>query len=448
MIKLGKSESKNDDSVKTKVVAFGFDQCGFEVDSYKKISNGFEYNFVKYDTHTDINQYDICIIPSGIFEELERRSNYMDSYVNCNFDKARLLEFERMILNFIRNKKTLIFLMTEIVKEISAGSYRTQNIEETDLAKKYLLSFFPRSESRNEVPHLNHNRNEFQKFTEKYGVGKTLILTGYNSELEFTPLISSGSSTFGVELLDKRLFFLPYHTTKYNFQSLHDLISSTVESATSYIQNHTVNVPDWVKDYNFTSEELCNKKIIELEKEIEEESNKLAKIEGYKSILCNQSDALAIEVTKILKSFFGLNIDDIDEKLDDFSILNDENNVICSGEIKGVAGNCKRKYLSQLNANRDMKEYPDGTKGLLVINDNLKIKTIPEKFETDIPNDCLVYSIKENINIIRTIDLINLMKLHEENSIEERLTLINSFITGEPGWIKCDGESFEIVKNK
>lgn len=440
-----KDEVKNN----IRVLVFGFDQCGFTLTTEKRESlNGIEYNYVPYSQHVDLAEYDVCVVPSGIFESIERYSSYMGTHEGCKYDKERLLEFDRMVINFLKNRKVLIFLMSDIRKEIDIGSYRTSDISETDLAKKMLLGFFPLSASHQVQPHLKHNRNEFQKYTEKYGVGKTRVFSN-DKDLNFTTLISSQSDeVFGVELIDKRLFFLPYHTTKKDFKSLSDLLSLAVESVTNYIQNHTVNIPEWVKSFSFANEVSIQKKIAELKELIEVETEKQVELDSCKSILCNQGDPLAVEIIKILKKFFGLIVDDKDEKLDDFSILNEKGEIICSGEIKGVAGDCKRQYLSQLNANRDMKDYPVGMKGLLIINDGMKIKTISDKGSTTISNDCLIYALKENINILRTIDLLNLMVLVEDKTIDERRALFNKLLVGEAGWIKCDSSKMEIVRSK
>ncbi len=432
---------------RTKVLAFGFDRCNFDCYVASRVSNEFEIIFARYDEHVDLNDYEICIIPSGIFETIERRSSLITDAVFHSYDKQRLLEFERMIMNFIKSKKILIFLISETIRKLRLNDLNTKKIEDSDLAKKYLLGFFPNSSSKFEEPHLKHNKNEFQKYTEKYGVGKTLIIPDSYSEkkVEYTRLISDGSNNYGVELLEKKLFFLPYHTTQKSFESLYSLITITIESVTNYILNNTVNIPDWVKNYQFTSEKNCNLRIIELEKQIEVESKKLEELERFKSILCNQGDSLVSEVVKILRSFFGQEVDDKDEKLDDFSILNEDGVVICSGEIKGVSGNCKRAYLSQLNANRDMKDYPDEMKGLLIINDNLKNRDIRKKFESEIPNDCLKYAMKENINIVRTIDLLNMMKIYELKSMHDRKLFFKKLILGGSGWLKCDGETIELI---
>lgn len=441
-------ELQKTSKISSRVLSFGFDGCGFTLDGYPKIvTNGIEYNFVQYDSHVDLNEFDVCIIPSGIFESITRRSNFMENFEICKFDHEKLLEFERMVVNFLKNKKVIIFLMSGIKKQINGEGYSTPDISHTDLAKKMLLNLFPQSGSIREEPHLKHNRNEFQKFTEKYGIGKTRIYS--YADIESTTLISSASgSVFGVELFDKRLFFLPYHTTNKDFNSLNDLSVLATESVLNYIQNHTVNIPEWVKAFTFIGESSIQEKITELKKSIDVELEKLIALDGYKSLLCNQGDPLAIEVVKVMKSYFGLNVDDKDEKLDDFSILDDAGEVLCSGEIKGVAGDCKRQYLSQLNANRDMKGYPEGTKGLLIINDGMKIKTISEKFLTAIANDCLIYAEKESINIIRTIDLLNIMALLEDKTLVERKEFLTKLLKGKAGWIKCDSTKVEIVKAK
>ena len=112
--------------------------------------------------------------------------------------------------------------------------------------------------------------------------------------------------------------------------------------------------PDWIYKYNFDDDAIQNNNIeqakeqIKIQKEIIDKANqKLQKNLHYKSILCNNSDALVEVVFEILEYIFDISLSDFnDEKKEDFLFKKEDTTYI--GEIKGVTSNVKYENISQL----------------------------------------------------------------------------------------------------
>lgn len=115
-----------------------------------------------------------------------------------------------------------------------------------------------------------------------------------------------------------------------------------------------VEFPDWLYKYNFYDDETQKSNIekakeqIKIQKEIINQADK--KIQDnmrYKSILCNNSDALVEVVFEILEFIFDISLDEFnDEKQEDFLFKKD--GITYIGEIKGVTSNIKYEHISQL----------------------------------------------------------------------------------------------------
>lgn len=115
-----------------------------------------------------------------------------------------------------------------------------------------------------------------------------------------------------------------------------------------------VEFPDWLYKYNFYDDETQKSNIeeakeqIKIQKEIINQAYK--KIQDnmrYKSILCNNSDALVEVVFEILEFIFDISLDEFnDEKQEDFLFKKD--GITYIGEIKGVTSNIKYEHISQL----------------------------------------------------------------------------------------------------
>ena len=416
-----------------KILIYGFDKLGFELPLTDHTSNQNVYKFKGCSSQVELLDFDYIIICSGAFEKFIEKRETFDFYWDCESDEEGISAFERMIRNCLKKNKKIIFLMNEFERYLKG-----QNLSHTDLAKKWLLNFFPYSKKISNQSFLTHKRNEFQTYVENYGVGKIQIVEDNNDpDLEFTRLITDNhDNIFGVEL-NKDLFFLPFQTTAKDPESLIKMAILVHKAVSDYVANYELNLPEWVLEFNFKSEKNLNEEIENLEKQLLNRRNALEKNNSYKSILANQGDTLANMVVNILKNYFDFDVRDYNEKLEDFEIIDENGEVIVSGEVKGVAKSCARKHISQLITNRDVREHNfEKVKGMFIINDWRTKKKIEDKVATEIPHDCINVAQNNNVVIMRTIDLLNYMKSVEGLSKEERGEKFIKLVMNSTGHLK------------
>lgn len=172
--------------------------------------------------------------------------------------------------------------------------------------------------------------------------------------------------------------------------------------------------PKWFEKICFNGDDKARKMIETKTKEIEnaqqiiaEQKEILNNNNYYKSILFETGDTLVKIVFDIIKDITGLDLSTfVDKKKEDFNCLLDDTYYV--GEIKGVSDNVKRKYLSELEDNK--QDFLDRNnvsfaKGLLIINHQRG--KAPEDREEVYP-DQIAYAKKDELLIIESTTLLDI----------------------------------------
>ena len=146
----------------------------------------------------------------------------------------------------------------------------------------------------------------------------------------------------------------------------------------------------------------------------------------------------------VLENFFGLKVDPTDQNREDAKILDDQGDVLAIVEIKGTTKGIKREYINQVDSHRERNELPLSMPGVLMINNEMSIEGITERLATAVDDEQIKHAQNLNILIVRTIDLLFLMK-HLENDPERKNKLIN-LLTAGGGWLKADSQKYEMIK--
>lgn len=144
-----------------------------------------------------------------------------------------------------------------------------------------------------------------------------------------------------------------------------------------------------------------------------------------------------------MEDFFQLKVDPIDENREDAKVIDEEGNVLVMIEVKGTKKGIKREYISQVNFHRDRNELPASVPGVLFINNEMSIVGIDKRLDTKVADDQIRYAKNLNTLIVRTIDLLFLMR-HLENTLDRKDGLMRLLLSGG-GWLKADLESYEVV---
>lgn len=439
------------DSVKTqKIYAYGFEQKDFLVPQEAIRDKNYEIEFLNFEDTHSLNEADGVIIPQGIFEMFD--SSHVPlvgtSYHAKVKDSDLLLQREKELLNLLEKGGWVCFLLLEaIIDKLPSNNihYHDKDISSYDLCKRLLNRCRVYRNLLSAEARINTHTNEFINYMEKFGIAKTYFDFYYCDKNLIYPIASTESNRVISFAYNSNSFFLPFHSVNKDKQTLNSLTKLIVESILDFRRRIDISIPEWAHQFKFSNEESLISEINEHKKEIINLEKKLVVWENYKSILCFTGNLLCQAVINVLESYFGLNIDPADEGKEDFKIINSPTEIIALSEVKGTDGSVKRPHINQLDSSRDLHQLTTAIPGVLIINNEMGIEDLNSRAKTKIPSEQIDYARSQNILIIRTIDLLYLMKLLESKSVKARGQELIRLINSGGGWLKVSEDKIELI---
>lgn len=423
---------------------YGLEKIGFAIPDGHIITNDIaNITFLKFKSETPLDSFTGVIVPSGIFESFtEQFDLYGDKGLAVYCDRDTLLQKQREILNLVNNGGWVCCLVGKIKDFVKAPGYATNNCKDTDLVKILLNTFdvdrkvFPGSAS------VHSTNDAFKKYIEQYGIAKTVLNIPYDNKHDYKVVAKDGDYTVGIDFLGN-FIFLPFHTTNFSLESAEELVNLLTSSLTDYLLKRTEEVPDWVNVFEFEEEVITQKKIDGLIKDFKDLQQVLTKYKKFKGILTQSGDTLKDTVVFLLRTYFNLNVTDVEDFKEDAIIRDTEGNKLVVVEIKGTKGGIKRKHINQLDDNRERVGLNLSTPGLLIINDQMGVESIPERHETSVAEEQVAHSKNMNILLLRTIDLLYLIRIFEKT--EDRKQKFIQLCMEGGGRLVADDKSFKII---
>jgi len=405
--------SSNQKKYFMKIAAYGFEKIGFHIpDGHILDTNKAKISFLHIDSEENLDSFGGVILPSGILESFKDQSDLEGRFIEVFCERDTLLQKEREIINLVNKGGWVCCLVDRIVDKVPYGNYREKNCNDTDIVKKLLNSFDIRRKGFSGTAAVKSTNDAFKRYIERYGVAKTILKLPYTNNYDKKILAKADEAIVGMDLLGS-FFFLPFHTTNYSQKNCEDLISCLTEALSDYLIKRIKEVPEWVSEFEFGKEGKLNNKINDLFKEIIEFQKELKQYRNYKGILTQSGDTLKDTVVDLLKSFFQLNVTDVEDFKEDAMIRNEEGEVIVVVEVKGTNGGIKRKYINQLDSNRERVGLGLATPGLLIINDQMGIESVSKRQETSVAEEQVAHSKNMNVILLRTIDLLFIIRNFE-----------------------------------
>lgn len=400
-----------------KIIAYGFEQIGFKIpDQSRLLTKNYRIEFVEYSSPKSLDSASGVIFPSGIFESFRDTPAFNGSpYTEVKYDRDVLLQREREIYNLASKNGWVCCLVTEIFDEVPQGDFRTEKCDDIDLAKKLLNAFSVKRIPFKGSAVVNATNNAFKRYIERYGVAKT-IFDLYYADKDRKVLAKSGDSVFGVEFFG-RFIFLPVHTTNFSEEVTKRLFTDLSGALSEYLQKRNSEIPSWANDFSFQREGVLDDEIKDQTEKVRAlEKEKMAWV-SYKGLITQSGDTLKDTAVSVLRSFFKLNVTDVEEFREDALIKDDDGNTAVVVEVKGTKGGVKRNHINQIDSNRERVGLTTSVPGLLIINDQMSIENIDQRSESSVAAENVVHAKNSNILIMRTIDMMYLMKNleHVEN---------------------------------
>jgi hypothetical protein len=430
------------------VFAYGFDQAGFTTTHGPiSINSSVSVQFVDFYSSINLNEADGVIVPQGIFEKIETRTDLFSGLFGEKtfvlVDKSLLLERERQVFNLLRDGKWICFLVGEITDQIAQGLH-SEPISDTDLCKRILNAFMidRRRRYRLEIPlELKVRDEEFEPYMSHYGRPTTVFELPQDLPTERHAIAWLGNGVVGMEI-DAQLFFLPFESTRRTLEVATHILTLLTPAINQYRRDRIIAVPDWVDEFHFKPEEPLYLEINDLLGKLNRLESELASLKDYKAILASSGIYLRNKLVALFESVFDLKVQCIDRE-ERFLVVKDDDSPVALVESEGIQGGVQTASIERLARARRQHGLRDLFPAALLINNDMAVTNVGERSATSIGSDVLQAAVQQNVLIMRTIDLLFLLN-HLEKSPNKKGRMLHLLTSGS-GWLKASTGSYDVI---
>jgi len=99
--------------------------------------------------------------------------------------------------------------------------------------------------------------------------------------------------------------------------------------------------------------------------------------------------------------------------------------------------------VNQVDSHRERLGLTDAVPGLLLINNQMDVPGIAKRQATQVALEQVRHARRMNVLIVRTIDLLHLMR-HLEDDVDKRAKFL-ALVRGGGGWLAADASGYRIV---
>ncbi len=425
--------NKDNNIRKYNILVYGAEMVNIDFNEDIDTKN-FKLVFEPYSTSKRFNDFDCVILFQGIFEEYKySNASYTRSRLLHKYDKNELDKRNNELRLLMKNNGFVCFLLNRPFRDDEDGNTLTS----TDLSKIGCNSRdISRYDLSNRTAGLNCKLNEFNNFIELHG--------GANSYFRFRDddyiTIAEKNNEIVGFILWEIFYYLPTLIPDHSYKEYFTLLADSLTSSYNKIVTST---PDWINDIKISNQidlEERKKLLTEDINLIDKEIDSLSK---YKMILAHDGDKLVKAVKNVLENGLNLTIDSNDVYKEDLKITDKDGNPEIFIEVKGTNKGIKREHVNQVDSHRERAELPNGFPGLLIINTNIKnARNVIEK-DKEPPTEQIIHAAKNNVLIIRTLDLLNLLNMYLNKNIDTD-EILEIFKT-KHGWLKVTDKSYEVI---
>lgn len=421
------------------ILVYGIDREGLSIPKKGSDLRNYKLSFEPFTTNKRFNDFDGVILFQGIFEDVKIENGLVESYANVRCYQDQLDKRKKEVQLLLENDGFVCFILCHPFFD----QYKQQHFAGTDLAKFHLnYTHFHRKNFDSRIALIRSKRSEFTKFLNLFGAASTYF-ENYNNSISWRIIAEFKGKVVGM-ILGEREFFVPGLVPDNDPIRIEEYFTSLAEALTSTLNKLVSEVPEWADMFHFEEELELKEKKNTLLKEAEKVGEQLGAFQEFKKVLLFDADLLVDAVISLFLNGFGFKIDATDEYKEDLKILNPEGKPIIFGEIKGTNAGVKREHINQADSHRERAGLPSNFPVTLIINTHIKnSRNLKEKDQT-IASEQIQHAHKNNILILRTLDLLRLLRLKMSGKIssEEFLTLIQN----NSGWLRVADENWEIIQ--
>jgi hypothetical protein len=286
-------------------------------------------------------------------------------------------------------------------------------------------------------------RSEFSRFLKLYGACQATF-QNLNTFLEPRPIAMWDSELAGMIVLDS-LFFVPALVPKNEEESVSEFFTLLADAVVTTRRKLVFEVPDWAGRLLFPKEPSLREEKVKAIARVGEIETELGVYGEYKKALVQGNEQLVDTVRRILEKGFHLTIDSMDEYREDLKITSDDGTPLVFCEVKGVRGGVAREDVNQADSHRERAGMPSTFPAVLIVNTHIKYARSLEEKDKDVPADQVAHAKKQNVLVMRTLDLLRLLCLLERGILKEEIL---DLFRSPGGWLRVSNDKWELIEDQ
>lgn len=186
-------------------------------------------------------------------------------------------------------------------------------------------------------------------------------------------------------------------------------------AAAQYRTNRVVEIPHWVDELKFKNEDDLYVEINSLLEKVNRLESQLLSWKDYKSILVTSGSRLRNKIVAVLESVFDLKVQ-ADKNRDCLIITDHHGRPIFMMAGPSTEKSVEKAFVNEIHEQRKMAGLPDTTPAVLVINSDMLIHNINQRAKAPVPEEVVNHAKDLNVLIVRTIDLLLVMRQLEKDA--------------------------------
>ena len=427
-------KEKGDVAKPLEIMVFGLDAiCGGLVEDIATAQ--YNIHFVGRNRSCEFDCYDGVVVFQGVFERLQRSDGYLGSTEWITSDKDDLDRRYKESLKLIRNGGFVLLIQTRAFHDCFGG----KDCRKTDLIKR-LTNFHNvwRRDYDESSAVVSALKAELGDFCATYGRAYSYFSVNQDNDCDFLPLVKVGQNVVGCSFC-KSIYVVPSMLPR--LDDCGKYFSSLVEPIIAIHKKRRLELPEWAAAPFFDDEKERHAQIAKCEKKIAEEKKWL---EGYarcKRVLFSTGEELVTDVAWVLGMVSGVKVDTTDEKKEDCKLIDGDGRVLALVEVKGVNGNLKLSHVAQSYEHRERTPGYKNLPVLLIANTYIGTARSMEEKDRPPPDEQVEIAAKHKVLVLRTIDLLNLLRLCLSKKITQA-EILKSLLE-RVGWWRVEGSAVE-----
>jgi hypothetical protein len=422
-----------------RILAYGVETKKLTMPRHDILSRKYTLEVGKHKEAPRFQDFDGVILFQGTFESFERRSSNYRSYLEHHWDRDELDKRTKEALALIERGGILCMLLTDPFID----SDDRRDFRETDLSKRVLSRFgIHWTALRTRTPFVSSKVNELGKFFELHGAAWVTLASQPDDKAAKALAFTRG---YPVSLvLHGNVFAIPTLIPKSDEESVEEYFKILADGVVSLWERLKGELPSWANEYRLPGEETMLAMKQKLSNEISELEAGLKRFGRLKRVLVLQGEPLVEAVMEVFDEILPLKPKRKEAFREDLMLVDSEGESVALVEVKGVSRGVAREHVNQADSHRERNAMPPEFPSLLIINTHIKNSMAVADKDQSVPAEQIQHAARNNILVLRTLDLLNLASLH----LSDKLTSeeVVELLTKSRGWLRV-GDTVEVLSS-